>query len=198
MGFKEKYNKLEEEIENNKQKRKEKKLEMEKAQYTPIKKKLSLFIKDFIEVFHKRFHKQIATGNTYIALRSDFKTKDFRYQFSEKWGETTIYITTIDGIEKKSGAFRKKFIPELEIKIIRKVEDTDHGVKRYLERFESSEEKAGYKKLPEMLIKTYTDLEYQEDRWHKLNDSKIEHYLNIVNNDLEAWIDNKFGQILNN
>lgn len=179
-----------------KQIKEKKEVEETKSVYTQNMKRLSLFIKDWIQIFNG--------GNVWKS--KSLETEYYKYEYSESYGSAYIKIKSKEGITKRR-FFLDWFRPELEIEISRDFKegsklDISQGDYNYitdhLKRYDSREEEYGYLMLPEMKIKTFVDIEFDSNEWLTIQDGKISHYLAIIQDDLEYYLDQKITELRKN
>jgi hypothetical protein len=187
----------ESELENKKLELENLQRENEKAQYTEGKKKLSDFIKEFIDIF----------GNGNCWRKINLSTEFYDYQYKEFYGKATIVAKSKSIITTKKFLWEKSR-PELEIKIMRDFSELgkrEDGYKKtygynyisgHIEKgYEREEERHGYKILPIMEIKTSGDIDYESDEKVIVSDDKIPYYLNILKDDLELYFEQKIVNV---
>jgi hypothetical protein len=174
----------------------EKETEEKRSVYTTNMKQLSLFIKDWIQIFNG--------GNVWRT--KTLETEYYDYKYSESFGTSTIMVKSKEGITKRR-FFLDWFRPELEIEISRNFKrgrrkDAGSGdydfITKHLRRYESEEKQFGFLMLPTMRIKTFVDIEFDSNEWLTIKDGKIPHYLNIIKDDLEYHLDQKIAEIEKN
>lgn len=175
--------------------------DQEKLVYTPEKRELSEFIREWIIVFN----------NGSVNTSKSLDTEGFSYQYHEWMGTVKITVKSKEGLTKKK-FFIDWFIPELEIEIKRDFQN-GRGLKylsgssvakdynwiiEHIKEWEAKEDSYGYRILPVMKIKTYTDIEYSKNEWIEVKDTKIIHYLTILRDDLKNHLDMKIVELRKN
>ncbi len=177
------------------------KMEQEIDAYTDERKELSEFIREWISVFND--------GEVYGS--KSLETEGFSYHFSEWVGEVRLRIKSKEGLSRRK-FLKDWFTPELEIKITRDFANDRgqkyvgngtaqkhyHWITDHLDKWEDREENYGHKILPIMEIKTFTDLDYADNKWIRVGDNKLTHYLTILRDDLKNHLDMKIVELRKN